>query len=199
VEWYAHQVSWQSGQAFKLNWGYYLNSLRGCSVGITYGRDLWSVLFRWPQHDWDTKFHDCHIRHSSNIKVITSKVWGAAVMLLVMGGICEVHCWDGLRIMMYIQHFMMIDLGLQVILLLLPQQFERRHCWYYWCEGGLWWAPLRWPQVAWYCQIFGVTYKMSFGLDDWIYCALYIHNSGLQVIIALSLFDTLYSSPLHMH
>jgi hypothetical protein len=33
----------------------------------------------------------------------------------------------------------------------------------------------------------GVNYKMGFGLDDWIYCTLYIHNSGLQVITALSL------------
>jgi hypothetical protein len=27
-----------------------------------------------------------------------------------------------------------------------------------------------------------VTYRTGFGLDDWIYCTLYIHNSGLQVI-----------------
>jgi hypothetical protein len=27
-----------------------------------------------------------------------------------------------------------------------------------------------------------VTYKKGFGLDDWIYCNLYIHNSGLQAI-----------------
>jgi hypothetical protein len=25
----------------------------------------------------------------------------------------------------------------------------------------------------------------GFGLDDWIYCTLYIHNSGIQVITAL--------------
>jgi hypothetical protein len=28
----------------------------------------------------------------------------------------------------------------------------------------------------------GVTYKMSFGLDDWIYCTVHIDNSGVQVI-----------------
>jgi hypothetical protein len=28
----------------------------------------------------------------------------------------------------------------------------------------------------------GVTYRPGFGLDDWIYCTLYIHNSGLQVL-----------------
>jgi hypothetical protein len=27
-----------------------------------------------------------------------------------------------------------------------------------------------------------VTYKTSSGLDDWIYCTLYTHNSGVQVI-----------------
>jgi hypothetical protein len=39
----------------------------------------------------------------------------------------------------------------------------------------------------------GVTYKAGFGLDDWIYCTLYIHNLRLQ---ALLLDYTLYSSPL---
>jgi hypothetical protein len=42
-----------------------------------------------------------------------------------------------------------------------------------------------------------VTYKTGFGLDDWIYCTSYIHNSSLQVITVLSLIYTLYSSPLH--
>jgi hypothetical protein len=27
-----------------------------------------------------------------------------------------------------------------------------------------------------------VTYKKGFGLDDWIYCTLYSHISGLQAI-----------------
>jgi hypothetical protein len=27
----------------------------------------------------------------------------------------------------------------------------------------------------------GVIYKTGFGLDDWVYCTLYTHNSGLQV------------------
>jgi hypothetical protein len=33
-----------------------------------------------------------------------------------------------------------------------------------------------------YCHLIGVTYKTGFVLDDWIYCTLYIHNSGLQAI-----------------
>jgi hypothetical protein len=28
----------------------------------------------------------------------------------------------------------------------------------------------------------GVTYKMRFGFDDWIYCTLFTHNFGLQTI-----------------
>jgi hypothetical protein len=32
------------------------------------------------------------------------------------------------------------------------------------------------------CRKLLVTYTTGFGLDDWIYCTLYIHNSGLQVI-----------------
>jgi hypothetical protein len=28
----------------------------------------------------------------------------------------------------------------------------------------------------------GVTYRTGSGLDDWIYCSLYIHNSGPQAI-----------------
>jgi hypothetical protein len=27
-----------------------------------------------------------------------------------------------------------------------------------------------------------MTYKRGFGLDDWIYCTFYIHNTGLQAI-----------------
>jgi hypothetical protein len=44
-----------------------------------------------------------------------------------------------------------------------------------------------------------VTYKTGFGLDDWIYCTLYIHKSGLQAITALSLISTHYIPPLHTH
>jgi hypothetical protein len=35
-----------------------------------------------------------------------------------------------------------------------------------------------------YCHEQGVwvTYKTGSGLDDWIYCIVYIRNSGLQVI-----------------
>jgi hypothetical protein len=40
-----------------------------------------------------------------------------------------------------------------------------------------------------------MTYKTRFGLDDWIYCTLYRHNSGLHAITEPSLVCTLYNSP----
>jgi hypothetical protein len=50
-----------------------------------------------------------------------------------------------------------------------------------------------------YCHMFRVrvTYKKGSGLDDWIYCTLYIHNSGLQAITALSLTYTLQFTVAH--
>jgi hypothetical protein len=41
--------------------------------------------------------------------------------------------------------------------------------------------------------------QMDYGLDDWIYCTLYIHISGLNAITVLLLVYTPYSSPLHTH
>jgi hypothetical protein len=42
----------------------------------------------------------------------------------------------------------------------------------------------------------GVTFKTGSGLDDLIYCTLYIHNSGLQ---ATQRYRHTFSSPLHTH
>jgi hypothetical protein len=43
----------------------------------------------------------------------------------------------------------------------------------------------RWPHTGKYCHdVCGLweNYKTRFGLDDWIYCTLYIQNSGLPAI-----------------
>jgi hypothetical protein len=48
------------------------------------------------------------------------------------------------------------------------------------------------------CRVVCKTYKTGFGLDDWIYCTLSIHNLGLQVIQCYHWSTyTLCSSPLH--
>jgi hypothetical protein len=59
----------------------------------------------------------------------------------------------------------------------------------------IYWAEVLINTVTcWACCC--VAYKKGFGLDDWIYCTLYLYNSGLQPITALSLIYTLYSSSL---
>jgi hypothetical protein len=55
----------------------------------------WGGL-RW--HDLHTKFHDDWIWHSSNTKVITSKISEDAVLVLVMKAISEVRSCEGLDI-----------------------------------------------------------------------------------------------------
>jgi hypothetical protein len=56
VAWYTctYQVSWRSVQAFKYHYGYYSNNLRGCNVGITDRRDLWSSQLRYLHVAWYT-------------------------------------------------------------------------------------------------------------------------------------------------
>jgi hypothetical protein len=48
-------------------------------------------------HGYYTKFHDDRFRHSSNIKVITTKMLNDVIMALLIGGICEVRSLDGER------------------------------------------------------------------------------------------------------
>jgi hypothetical protein len=62
-------------------------------VGISEVRH-WGGL-RW--HDTHTKFHDDRFRNSGNIKVITTAVWEAAMLVLLVTGIYEVCHWDGIR------------------------------------------------------------------------------------------------------
>jgi hypothetical protein len=54
-----------------------------------------SDSLRW--HDIRTKFHGYWLGNSSNTKVIISKTWEAAVLVLLTEGIYEVRCWDDLR------------------------------------------------------------------------------------------------------
>jgi hypothetical protein len=45
--------------------------------------------------------------------------------------------------------------------------------------GGIWEET---NSIVTYKGLLPVAYKTGFGLDDWIYCTLYIHNLRLQVI-----------------
>jgi hypothetical protein len=64
---------------------------------------------RW--HDTEVKFPDDGIRHSINIKVITLKIWDTSVLVLLMGGICEVGLEIASCSMIYISSFMKIGKG----------------------------------------------------------------------------------------
>jgi hypothetical protein len=48
-------------------------------------------------YDIQTKWHEDGYRRSSNIKVFASEISEAVMLVLLMGGIYEVHCCDGLR------------------------------------------------------------------------------------------------------
>jgi hypothetical protein len=118
-------VSWRLIWAFRYYWGYYLDSLRGCSVGTTQGKDLsdlWCMPLRWHRH---TKFHDDRLRNSSNNKgSITSTTWEAVVLVILMRVISQISRWDGLG-WHDISRLMAIGSGIRVILRVLSQQFER--------------------------------------------------------------------------
>jgi hypothetical protein len=54
----------------------------------------YEVCLRW--HGIHAKFHINQLRNSSNIKGITSTVCKTIVLVLLMGGVYDVHHWDGL-------------------------------------------------------------------------------------------------------
>jgi hypothetical protein len=83
-----------------------------------------------------TKFHEGWCGHSGSIKLITSTIWEAAVLVLLMGIINDVCRWVELR---WHDTYVPRTFGsaVQVILRVLPQQFERLWYWYYWWEGFL--------------------------------------------------------------
>jgi hypothetical protein len=123
--------------------------VRGCSFGIINRKDLWCIRLRWPQLAWhiDIKFHDDWFRNSSNIKGITSTIWEAALLILLMRGIYDVRHWDDLRWHdIYIPSFLKIGTCAQAIL-----RFRLRNLggWNVGITDGrdLWITPLRGAQV----------------------------------------------------
>jgi hypothetical protein len=98
-------------------------------------RDLWSTpgdAFMW--HDIHTKFYEDWYRCSSTIKFCFRNLTGCNV------GVTDGRdLWsapgNGLRLHdIYIPTSMTVCSGIQVTLRLLPQQFDRLYCWYYWYE-----------------------------------------------------------------
>jgi hypothetical protein len=86
-------------------------------------------------HKTHTKFQNDQFRHSSNINVITSTNWKAAVLLLLITS----NSWSmSLKWpqMAWYTCFMIIRWGSQVILRSPPPQYERLQCWYYWWGGS---------------------------------------------------------------
>jgi hypothetical protein len=69
----------------------------GYSSGTAYKIDLW--VRSWDDLRWHyihIKFHDDRSRHSGYCRVIISIILGAAVLVILTGGIYELRLWDGL-------------------------------------------------------------------------------------------------------
>jgi hypothetical protein len=116
-------------------------------MGVIYEVHHWVGLI-W--HDKVTKFHEDWLGNPGNIKAITSAIWEAAVLALLMGRIYDVCRWDELRWHdTYIPSFMTIGSGIQLILRVHPKNLGG--CGVGITVGGdLYCTTLRWPQVAWY-------------------------------------------------
>jgi hypothetical protein len=74
------------GSKIQVILSYYLNILRGCSVGITDERYFLSTPFKWTQVAWwvHTKFHENWFRHLRNITVITATIQEPVVLVLLI-------------------------------------------------------------------------------------------------------------------
>jgi hypothetical protein len=75
------KVPWRLVQAFKQYWGYYLDGLRDCSVGITDAGDLWCVRSE------DLRWHDTYI---PSLMTVGSGIW---IILRVLPQLERLHCW----------------------------------------------------------------------------------------------------------
>lgn len=80
------------------------------------------------------------------------------MLVLLMGEIYEVRHWDGLGHYDIYTTYMTNCPGIQVILRLLTQQFERLRCWYYCWEGFVKYTV----EMA----VGGMIYIRSFATED---------------------------------
>jgi hypothetical protein len=87
MAWYMCQVSWRC-----LHIQVILRLLsrqsKRLSAGIINGKDLWSMVLKWPQMAWPihTKFHNDRFWYSSNIKDITSTICEASMLGWLING-----------------------------------------------------------------------------------------------------------------
>jgi hypothetical protein len=81
--------------------------------GEIYEVSLWNGL---RSHDIHTKIHDDRLKHLSNIEAISSAIWEAAILVLLLGGICEIFHWDGSSGMIHTPSFIKISSGFQKLL-----------------------------------------------------------------------------------
>jgi hypothetical protein len=78
-------------------------------------KNIWSTLLRWWDGLWwhniclPKNFHEDWFRH---IKFITTTIWETVMLVLLMGGIYEVHHWRQLRLPSFIK----IGLSIQKLL-----------------------------------------------------------------------------------
>jgi hypothetical protein len=75
----------------------------------------------------------------------------------------------------YVPCLMLICSWIQIILKILPQQFDMVQCWH------CWWEELKKPRsldgLRWHDIVTCISdFRQGFGLNDWIYCTLYIHT-----------------------
>jgi hypothetical protein len=68
-----------------------LRNLRGCNVGITDEKGGCSTQLKWLRwHGIYNNIHDDRFRHSSNIKVITERIYENVMLVLLKAEMYEV-------------------------------------------------------------------------------------------------------------
>jgi hypothetical protein len=119
---YIHEMNVETGHAY----GFYIKYSSGRHLGITEGSVCEICCLIW--HDFLTTCHDDRLRHSSNLKVITSTAREASVLVILMGMIYEV-CrrvgfrWHDAHTKFHNDHFRHSS-NIEV----LTQQIERLQC-----------------------------------------------------------------------
>jgi hypothetical protein len=98
-------------------------NLSACNVGITNGRELWSILLGWPQHETHMKLYDDWSSHSSIIKVTyISNLRGYDVGTTDGRDLWSMP-WKSLR-MLQVTSFKVVPLGIYTVLYVFQSHLE---------------------------------------------------------------------------